>query len=99
MTGHSDEAKVAELLAPLRRLEPPPFTAPAGPRQRVRRPVLVAAIVAIALVLTGVAIADGFGAFTGISSAYGPQTPGALKWAKAFQAQCKAAPKPLRSTF
>lgn len=74
MIGYSDDAKVTDLLAPLRRLEPVPFSPPVTENRRVRRPVLVTAIVVIALALTGVAIADGVGAFNGIQAAQRPQT-------------------------
>jgi hypothetical protein len=75
MIGYSDEAKVLELLAPLRRLEPLSFAVPERPeRRRLRRPVLVAAVVVVALALTGVAIANGVGAFDGISAAQHPPT-------------------------
>lgn len=75
MIGYSDDAKVMELLAPLRRLEPVPFAGSERPgRRRLRRPVLVAAVVLLALVLTGVAIANGVGAFSGISAAQRPPT-------------------------
>jgi hypothetical protein len=76
MIGYSDEAKVMDLLAPLRRLEPVPFEVSRRAEWRPlwRRPILVAAIVMIALVLAGIAIADGLGAFDGISAAQHPQT-------------------------
>lgn len=75
MIGYSDDAKVIELLAPLRRLEPLPFPVPQRNRRPwFRRPVLVAAIVIVALALTGVAIANGVGAFNGISAAEHPPT-------------------------
>ena len=75
MIGYSDEAKVTDLLAPLRRLEPLPFSA-RDARQPLlrRRPVLVAVVVVVALALTGVAIADGVGAFNGLSAAQNAQT-------------------------
>ena len=69
MTGYSDEAKVMELLTPLRRLQSVPFTPRQPAERRLRRPVLVAAVVFIALALTGVAIANGIDAFNGIGSA------------------------------
>jgi len=72
MIGYSDDAKVTELLAPLRRIESVPFAERTW--RRLRRPILVASIVATALALTGVAIADGFGAFNGISAAQNTQT-------------------------
>ncbi|MFL5959420.1 MAG: hypothetical protein ACJ75G_04015 [Gaiellaceae bacterium] len=76
MIGYGDDAKMMELLAPLRRLEPVPFALPDRvERRRLRSPVLVAAIVVVALALTGVAIADGVGAFRGISAVQRPQTP------------------------
>lgn len=75
MTAHSDDPKVIELLAPLSRIEPVPFRGTARDRQRTpRRPVLVVAAVILALALTGVAIADGLGAFDGIGAAQHPQT-------------------------
>jgi hypothetical protein len=75
MIGYSDDAQVLELLAPLRGLEPVPFARPQpAKRRRLRRPVLVMAVAAVALALVGVAIADGFGAFDGISAAQRPQT-------------------------
>ena len=76
MTGYSDDAKVMELLAPLRRLESVPFAVPERDDRRLllRRPVLIAAIVVAALALRGVAIANGVGAFNGIGSAQRPQT-------------------------
>lgn len=43
-------------------------------RRRQLRPLVIAAVVAIAAVGTGLAIADGFGAFNGISAAQHPQT-------------------------
>ena len=69
MIGYSDDAKVLELLAPLRRLEPVPFSVPDRTVRRLRRPVLVVAVVVVALALTGVAIANGVGAFKGIGAA------------------------------
>ena len=71
MTGYSDEAKVLELLAPLHGIEPLRFGGSQGLERRrlLRRPVLVTAIVLVALALTGVAIADGIGAFNGIGAA------------------------------
>lgn len=75
MIGSSDEATVMELLAPLRQIEPVPFAAPErAERRRLRRPVLAAAVVAAALGLAGVAIADGVGAFNGIGVTQHPQT-------------------------
>lgn len=96
MIGYSDDAKVTELLAPLRRLEPVPFTAPERSARRplLRRPVLAAAVILVALALTGVAIANGVGAFDGISAAQGPQTRAALRWAKQFQSMCAKTPPP-----
>ena len=101
MTGYSDDAKVSELLAPLRGIEPLPFVGSRGPERRrlLRRPALVAAIVVVALALTGVAIADGVGVFDGISAAQEPQTRAAMKWAKQFQAECKKAPPPSGSSI
>jgi hypothetical protein len=76
MIGYSDDAKMMELLAPLHRLEPLPFAVPRDVRQPLlrRRPVLVAVVVVVALALTGVAIADGVGAFNGLSAAQHTQT-------------------------
>lgn len=75
MTAHSDDVKIQELLAPLSRLEPVPFRGLASRNRRwFRRPVVVGAVVAAALALTGVAIADGFGAFNGIGAAQHPRT-------------------------
>ena len=100
MTGYSDDAKVTELLDPLRRLQPIPLPAsPAEEQRRFRRPVVAAAVAVIGLALVGVAIADGFGAFRGISAAQSPQTPAALKWAKQFQAACTKAPPPDSSIY
>lgn len=76
MIGYNDEARIVELLAPLRGLEPLPFAGPRNVRRPLlrRRPVLVALIVVVALALTGVAIADGVGAFNGLSAAQHTQT-------------------------
>jgi hypothetical protein len=74
MTGYGDEAKVMQLLAPLGRIDPLPFAVPERSRRRLRRPVLVAAVVVVALALTGVAIANGVGAFNGLSAAQHTQT-------------------------
>lgn len=76
MINHSDEAKVLELLAPLRRLEPVPFSAAAKRRRRLSRsrPILVTAVLALGLAVGGVAIADGVGVFSGLSAANRPQT-------------------------
>ena len=100
MIGHSDDAKVIELLAPLRRLQPVPFRAshPEG-RRWFRRPVVVVAVAVAGLALVGVAIANGFGVFDGISAAQRPQTPAALKWAKEFQATCKETPQSDSSVY
>lgn len=69
MTDYGDDVKMLELLAPLRRLEPVPFTPGRPTERRLRRPVPAVAVVFIALALTGVAIANGLGAFNGIGSA------------------------------
>lgn len=76
MTGYSDDAKMMELLAPLRRLEPVPFAMPEQTERRLllRRPILATATVIVGLVLTGVAIADGLGAFNGIGAAHRSQS-------------------------
>lgn len=73
MTGYTDDAKVLELLAPLGRIEPLPFAEPES-RHRLWKSILVAAVVAVALGLAGVAIADGLGAFNGIGAAQHPPT-------------------------
>ncbi len=73
MIGYSDDARLDDLLAPLRRLEPVTLR---GQRARRRwRPVLVAAVAVGALTGAGVAIAAGFGAFDGISAADHSQSP------------------------
>jgi len=94
MIGDSDDAKVTELLAPLRTLEPVPFAVPErAKRRRLRRPLLVAAVVVFALALTGVAIANGVGAFDGISAAQNTPTgadilpPGLLAQIEQMNAQ------------
>lgn len=71
MSTYDDDAKITELLAPLRRLEPVPFAGPREARRPLlqRRRVLLAVVVVVALALTGVAIADGVGAFNGLSNA------------------------------
>lgn len=74
MIGYSDDAKVMDLLAPLRRLEPLTFVGSQRAERRQRRLVFVAAVLLVGLVLTGVAIADGVGAFDGIGAAQHPQT-------------------------
>jgi len=68
------ETNVIELLAPLRRLEPVPFAVQRQTTRRLRRPILVGVVVALALALTGIAIADGIGAFDGLGAAQHPQT-------------------------
>lgn len=75
MTGHTEDAKVAGLLAPLNRLETVPFArSKPQPRPWLRNPALVSVVVAAALVLTGVAIADGLGVFNGLGAAQHPPT-------------------------
>jgi len=70
-----DDAKMIELLAPLTLIEPVPFRGTTrGAWGPLRRPVLAVAIVVVALALTGVAIANGIGAFDGIGAAQHPQT-------------------------
>lgn len=71
MIGYGDEARVMDLLAPLRRLEPVTLPGPkqAKPRPLLRRPILVASVLVVLLALAGVAIAAGFGAFNGIGAA------------------------------
>lgn len=63
-------------------------------RQLSRRGALVLVVAVVGLAATGVAIADGFGAFDGISAAQGPQTPAALAWARGLQGACHALPAP-----
>ena len=70
MIVQDDESRVLELLAPLQRIEPVML-----PSKRRRRPLLIAALIAAALVATGVAVAAGIGAFDGIGAADHPQTP------------------------
>jgi hypothetical protein len=76
MIGYSDDAKVMDLLAPLRRLDPVPFALPQQIELRPlwRRPILVVVVVVVALALTGVAIANGVGALDGIGAAQHPQS-------------------------
>lgn len=74
MIGYSDDAQVTALLAPLRRIEPVRFPVARHEYRRARRSILVAAVLAAGLVLAGVAIADGVGAFDGLSAANRPQT-------------------------
>ena len=71
MIGYSDDARLDDLLAPLRRLEPVELR---GRRARRWRPVVAVAVAVAALALAGVAIADGLGAFSGIGAAQHPQT-------------------------
>jgi hypothetical protein len=72
MIGYSDDARLDDLLAPLRRLEPVELRE----RQARRwRPVVAVAVAVFALAGTGVAIADGLGAFNGIGAAQHPQSP------------------------
>lgn len=66
-----DEAQVRELLAPLNRVEPVKLLH----ERRSRRPVLIAGLVAVALLATGVAIAAGFDPFAGIGTADHAQRP------------------------
>lgn len=88
MIGYSDDARLSELLAPLRRLEPVPLRGPRERRLRRWRPVLVAAVAIAALVGAGVAIAAGLGAFNGISAAQQTQV-GADVLPRAVLAQLK----------
>lgn len=70
MSYYDEDAKLAELLAPLRRIEPLPFAGPAAAQGRwIRRPVFVAGVVVLVLALTGFAVAAGLGPFNGISAA------------------------------
>lgn len=74
MTEYGD-ARLAELLAPLQRLEPVPFTGlQHANRSWLRKPVFVGVVVAVCLVLAGVAIAAGFGGFSGFGATQHPQT-------------------------
>lgn len=70
MSGYTDDTRVQELLAPLARIEQLAFAGSVPPeRRRLRRPVLVAAIVVVGLAVTGVAIANGLGVFNGFNRA------------------------------
>jgi hypothetical protein len=92
MIGYSDDAKMMELLAPLRRLEPVPFSMqPVSERRLLRKPVLVAAVLLFALALTGVAIADGVGAFNGIGAAQHPQSAADLLGPQELSPDCSSA--------
>jgi hypothetical protein len=74
MTDDTD-VKVIELLAPLSRLETVAFAASERSGHRwLRNPVLVGAVVTVALVLAGVAIAAGFGGFSGFGATQHPPT-------------------------
>jgi hypothetical protein len=72
MIARDDETMIVDLLAPLQRIEPVPL--PLTRRSSRRSPVLVAALIAAALAVTGVAIAAGVGAFDGIGAAEHPRT-------------------------
>jgi len=74
MTGHSDDARLEALLAPLGRLGPVPFRPERAARRWRHRPVLVGAVAVFALVLVGVAIAAGFGGFSGFGATQHPPT-------------------------
>jgi hypothetical protein len=67
----NDEAQVRALLAPLDRVEPVKLPE----RSRSRRSVLIAGLIAVALLATGLAIAAGFDPFTGIRAAHHSQKP------------------------
>jgi len=92
MIGYGDDAKMMELLAPLHRLEPVPFAVPERPERRPlwRRPVVVAAVLVVALALTGVAIANGVGAFNGISAAQHPQSTADLLGPQELPPDCSS---------
>jgi hypothetical protein len=72
MTEYSD-ARLAELLAPLHRLEPVAISERPARRLPVGA-VAAGAVVVAVLTLAGVAIADGLGAFNGIGAAQHPRT-------------------------
>jgi hypothetical protein len=73
MLREIDDIKMSELLAPLERLESVALREPGERRSRRPRLVLVAAVVAAALAVTGVAVAAGLGAFADLSAAQHPQ--------------------------
>jgi hypothetical protein len=96
MTTHSDDlVSLEELRSLLKRYEGPDNPRPLPARGALRRwrPVLVAAVAAAALVGAGLAIADGLGAFAGISAAQNAQVgadllpPGVLWDIKKFNAE------------
>lgn len=107
MTDYGYDVKMLELLAPLRRLEPVPFVLQRPEHRRLRRPVLVAAVLVVALALTGVAIAAGLGAFNGIGAAQHRQTgvdvidPATLAYMQARDCPgvCMPSLRPLLDTF
>jgi len=71
--------------------QPAPLMRVRGAR-RWSKQLLMAAAIVVALAGAGVAIADGFGAFNGISAAQGVQTPAALQWATNIQSSCPDTP-------
>ncbi len=73
MIVDDEEARVRELLAPLRRIEPVPLKE--RPSMRHPRPIAIALAAVAALAIVGVAIAAGIGAFSGIGSAQHGQRP------------------------
>jgi hypothetical protein len=75
MTMSDDDARLVGLLAPLGRIESIPFRGEMRQAQLwFRRPALVIAVGIVALTLVGVAIAAGFGGFSGFSATQHPQT-------------------------
>jgi hypothetical protein len=71
MTMIGDDAKLAELLAPLTRIEPVAFAGsqPAERRPLLLRPLVLAGIVIGVLALTGFGIVNGIGIFNGFGAA------------------------------
>lgn len=65
MAAPDDEAQIRALLAPLGRVEPVTLL----PRKSSRRAVLIGGLLALAILASGVAIADGVNPFVGIGAA------------------------------
>ncbi len=65
MAALDDETQIRTLLAPLGRVEP--VTLPR--KRRSRRPALIGGLLALAILASGVAIADGVNPFAGIGAA------------------------------
>ncbi len=71
MTAFDDEIEIRRLLAPLQKVEPVTLSG----RKPKRRQTIVAGLVAVVLVATGVAVAAGLNPFAGIRAADHSQTP------------------------